>query len=424
MSHQVAVTIVADVRPGEADSLKRLLATMGAGVANGSVVDLSALRGVHFARFVLLDETHDLRGDPLPASLVYMSDVDIAADRHLSDLVDTVGSGLDLLFGHCDGYPAAPTARDARLSYLRSHLVKEQARYFNTTGRNVRRVRQEAELRDRIEDVLNSSPDSLTDADPASIRARVQEQIAHDGRLSWARRPASGPGLGFRLKELAHLVGGLLLVVLLSPLLLVVAPVFVVLLRLHERSEPAPHLRPERKHVEELEALEDHLVQNPFTAVGFVKPGLFRLMTIKTILLAIDFAARHVFNKGNLAGVKTIHSARWVALNGWRRMVFASNYDGSRESYMDDFVDKIAWGLNVAFGSGYGFPRTRWLFFDGVRDEQAFKDFLRRHLAPTRVWYSAYGRLTNANIENNARIRAGLTGKADANEARRWVQAL
>jgi hypothetical protein len=397
---------------------------MGDGVANGSVVDLATLRGVHFARFVLLDETQDLRGEPLPASLVYMSDVDVAADRHLSDLVDTVGSGLDLLFGHCDGYPAAPRARDARLSYLRSHLVKEQARYFNTTGRNVRRVRQEAELRDKIEDVLNRSPDSLTDADPASIRARVQEQIAHDGRLSWARRPASGPGLGFRLKELAHLVGGVLLVVLLSPFLLVVAPVFLVLLRLHERSDPAPHLRPERKHVEELEALEDHLVQNPFTAVGFVKPGLFRLMTIKTILLAIDFAARHVFNNGNLAGVKTIHSARWVALNGWRRVVFASNYDGSRESYMDDFVDKIAWGLNVAFGSGYGFPRTRWLFFDGVRDEQAFKDFLRRHLAPTHVWYSAYGRLTNANIENNARIRAGLTGKADANEARRWVQAL
>lgn len=424
MSHQVAVTIVADVRPGETDSLKRLLATMGDGVANGSVVDLSALRGVHFARFVLLDETDDLRGEPLPASLVYMSDVDITADGHLFELVDTVGSGLDLLFGHCDGYPAAPSARDSRLSYLRSHLVKEQARYFNTTGRNVRRVRQEAELRDKIQDVLARSPDRLTDADPASIRAKVQEDIAHDGGLSWARRPASTPGLGFRVKELAHLVGGLLLVVLLSPLLLVVAPVFLVLLRLHERSDPAPHLRPERARVEELDALEDHLVQNPFTAVGFVKPGLFRLMTIKTILLALDFAARHVFNNGNLAGVKTIHSARWVALNGWRRVVFASNYDGSRESYMDDFVDKIAWGLNVAFGSGYGFPRTRWLFFDGVRDEQAFKDFLRRHLVPTRVWYSGYGRLTNANIENNARVRAGLSGKADASEAQRWVQAL
>jgi hypothetical protein len=122
--------------------------------------------------------------------------------------------------------------------------------------------------------------------------------------------------------------------------------------------------------------------------------------------------------------VKTIHSARWVALNEWRRVIFASNYDGSRESYMDDFVDKIAWGLNVSFGSGHGFPNTNWLFFDGAKDEQAFKDFLRRHLVATRVWHSAYGRLTNANIERNARIRAGLQGDADPDEARRWVQAL
>jgi hypothetical protein len=43
---------------------------------------------------------------------------------------------------------------------------------------------------------------------------------------------------------------------------------------------------------------------------------------------------------------------------------------------------------------------------------------------PTRVWYSAYGRLTNANIENNARIRAGLHRDANSSEARRWVQAL
>lgn len=424
MSHQAAVTIVADVRPGEAESLKQLLATMGDGVANRSVVDFAALRGVHFARFVLLEETKDLRGEPLPASLLYLSDADIPPDRHLSDLVDTAGSGLDLLFGHCDGYPAEPRVRETRLSYLRQHVVKEQARYFNTIGRNVRQVREEGELRDGIEELLNRWPEGSTDADPAAIRRGVQELIEQDDRLRWARRPAPGLGLGFRAKELVHLVVGVLLVLVLSPLLLLVAPVFLVLLRLHERSEPAPHLRPSPEQVEELDALEDHLVQNPFTAIGFVKPGLFRRLTIQTVLLALDFAARHVFNNGNLAGVKTIHSARWVALNSWRRVIFASNYDGSRESYMDDFVDKIAWGLNVAFGSGYGFPRTRWLFFDGVKDEQAFKDFLRRHLVPTRVWYSAYGRLTNANIENNARIRAGLHGQAGSSDTRRWVQEL
>ena len=128
----------------------------------------------------------------------------------------------------------------------------------------------------------------------------------------------------------------------------------------------------------QLAALEDHVVQNPFTAVGHVKPGLFRLLTLTAILFALDYATRHIFNRGNLAGVKTIHFARWVFLDGKRRMFFASNYDGSLESYMDDFIDKVAWGLNLVFSNGVGYPRTRWLVLGGAKDELAFKDYLRR----------------------------------------------
>ena len=78
---------------------------------------------------------------------------------------------------------------------------------------------------------------------------------------------------------------------------------------------------------------------------------------------------------------------------------------------MDDFIDKVAWGLNAAFSNGYGYPKTRWLFFDGARDELAFKQFLRSHQHPTEVWFSAYPNLTARNIENNAQIRAGLYGR-------------
>ena len=87
MPHQVALTIVAKVRPGEVESLKELLETMGNGVANGSVVNLGTLDGVHFARFVVLDETTDLRGEPLAASLLYLSDLDVSREHHLGQLV-------------------------------------------------------------------------------------------------------------------------------------------------------------------------------------------------------------------------------------------------------------------------------------------------------------------------------------------------
>ena len=126
-----------------------------------------------------------------------------------------------------------------------------------------------------------------------------------------------------------------------------------------------------------LAALEDHLVQNPFTAIGHVKPGRFRRWTLVVILFYLDYATRHFFNRGDLSGVKTIHFARWVFIDGKRRMFFASNYDGSLESYMDDFIDKVAWGLNLVFSNGVGYPRTSWLVRGGARDELAFKDYLR-----------------------------------------------
>ncbi len=101
-------------------------------------------------------------------------------------------------------------------------------------------------------------------------------------------------------------------------------------------------------------------------------------------------------------------------------MFFASNYDGSLESYMDDFIDKVAWGLNLVFSNGVGYPKTSWLVSGGARDELAFKDYLRVHQVLTGVWYSAYDRLTALNIHQNERIRGGLRG----GDARKWVQSL
>ena len=173
-----------------------------------------------------------------------------------------------------------------------------------------------------------------------------------------------------------------------------------------------------------LAALEDHAVQNPFTAIGQVKPGRFRRWTLIVILFYLNYATRHFFGRGDLAGVKTIYFARWVFIDGRRRVFFASNYDGSLESYMDDFIDKVAWGLNAAFSNGVGYPRTRWLVLDGAKDERAFKNYLRNHQIVTQVWYSAYGDLTAVNIANNAAIRRGLRGKMSPTEAERWAALL
>ncbi len=105
-------------------------------------------------------------------------------------------------------------------------------------------------------------------------------------------------------------------------------------------------------------------------------------------------------------------------------MLFTSNYDGSHESYMDDFIDKVAYGLNASFSNGVGYPKTRFLVFEGARREQEFKDWQRRHQLPTQVWYSAYPELTAGNIENNALIRSGLFGPLTRPDTEAWLRRL
>ena len=251
----------------------------------------------------------------------------------------------------------------------------------------MRQIRQESALRDAIEAALDDPARDGRGRDPDDVRGEVRELVEHDPELAWALEPAERPTLAARARDKVHLVAVPLLSLPFLPILLLVAPFWAVLLRVHEKRDAAPDVRPDEERVQMLAALEDHVVQNPFTAIGQVKPGRFRLWTLIVILFYLNYATRHFFSRGDLAGVKTIHFARWVFIDGKRRVFFASNYDGSLESYMDDFIDKVAWGLNLVFSNGVGYPRTSWLVRGGARDELAFKDYLRMHQVPTRVWY-------------------------------------
>ncbi len=182
---------------------------------------------------------------------------------------------------------------------------------------------------------------------------------------------------------------------------------------------------PDQATSAELAQLEDHDVTNQFSAMGSLKPGMVRLWATRAALLAIDYGARHVFTRGRLARVRTIHFARWVFLDDRARVVFLSNYDGSLESYMDDFINKVGFGLNLIFSNGIGYPRTNWLVLDGCADERKFKAYLRRHQMPTQVWYKAYPGATAIDLEKNGRIRRGLEASSMTDrEAREWVALL
>jgi hypothetical protein len=403
MVDQAPVTVRATVLDGHAPAVRTLLEGLRASGPTDERLPLAALPAVHFARLFLLEETTDLRGATIPASLVYMADVDGSVDRHLRALVDRSGAGLDEIWGHCAGYPAAATDRDRR-GWLRGHCLRPAAYYVHRVGRTATQVRAEAGLRAELEDLVDSG------ADPAALRRRPG--------LRWAQR-RTGPGLVRTVRDAVHLAAGCALVLLTLPVLLPVAVAGLVAIRLRERTDRPDTDPPAPGHVRAVERYEDFGAQNPFTAVGLLKPGLLRQVTMRVALAGLDFGCRHLFARDNLAGVRSIHFARWLPLDDGRRVIFASSYDGSQESYMDDFIDRLHWGVNLVFSNGAGYPRTRWLVQGGARDETAYKHYLRRHQVPTVVFYSAYDQLSARNVDDNQRLRDGLrAGGAD------WLELL
>jgi hypothetical protein len=287
----------------------------------------------------------------------------------------------------------------------------------------MRQVREESALREALAKERQSCPQRYSGPTAEQVRQELRRWVykqIDDGLLKLS--PPVPTSFSSRIANALQFIGGL---VLLLFLLIPIGLVILFRIRPLEKTDPVFAPRPTVEHANVLAELEDHEFTNQFNAMGSVKPGRARLWTIRYVLFAIDWTARHVFTTGRLARVSTIHFARWVFLDGRKRVLFASNYDGSLESYMDDFINKVGFGLNVVFSNGIAYPATRWLLLDGSNDEQTFKYVLRRHQLPTDVWYNAHPGKAAAELERNSRIRQGIEAATLPEQAaREWVQLL
>ncbi|MCU0527330.1 MAG: hypothetical protein MUF72_21190 [Elainella sp. Prado103] len=424
MTHQLALTVIAPIQPNAIDSLKMLLGRIAQNRNQPPIIPFDKLNTIHFARLMILDETQDLRGQRIRPSLALLTNFDAPLDAHLTALATIAADELDKVFSHCEGYPQ-PHARSpqSRVAFLRSHRVSSKPFYVNTPGRTVQQIQQEEQLRQAIGQFVDQS-DWPEGTASNQVRSAIQAFVRSQSHLGWALSPAEPPKLSWRLRETLHKVGVPLLLLPFLPLILLGLPIGLVLLRIHEARELPDTSKADPDRVRQLRDDEDFGGQNQIIAIGEFKLGWFRKITAWIVLELADYLIRHVFNRGSLSGLNTIHFARWVTIDQGRRLFFTSNYDGSLESYMNDFIDKAAWGLNAIFSNGEGFPKTRWLFLDGIRDEQAYKTFLPTRQIPTQIWYSAYPHLSTINIQNNAMIRRDLFRQLNSTEIEQWLQRL
>jgi hypothetical protein len=424
--------LVARVKPGAERDLRALLETMNSapGMADpaNAVVPFGQFERLHFARLAVLDdptlgdiEAYGIPRPSLPVYLALLGSCDGPADECIADLAQRAGAGLRRIFMCCDGFDA----QGDLFAWMQAHQRRLAANYINWVGRTVRQIKEESALQRALAARVPRAPL----ASPAQAQQLRRELIDFiDAEVSAGRLGLTSPEptpLRWQIAKLLHLVAIPLAGLILAPLLIVLAPLLIVMLRTKEESDAEICPRQDRAALLELQHLEDHDVANQYTAFGSLKPGWFRRWLATVLLVLIDYTCRHIFTRGFLARVQTIHFAFWAFLDDQRRVVFTSNYDGGHEAYMDDFINKVGWGLNLVFSNGVGWPRTRWLVARGARIENKFKNYQRRHQLPTQVWYKAYPGLTLADLKRNQRIREGLelASVTDA-QALAWLQLL
>jgi hypothetical protein len=205
----------------------------------------------------------------------------------------------------------------------------------------------------------------------------------------------------------------------------VVLPLALLIERRERRTEPARELVSEDDpRLDRINAREDAVQQNGLTHHVPLRPGRFRKFTLGAVLWFLEQARRTIAYEGVLGGIPSIHFARWVMLDD-DTVLFFSNYDGSWEAYLGDFVDKAHLYLSAVWSNTRWFPDAHALIFAGASRESTFKQWTRTCQLENAIWYSAYPDLTVQDVLRNEQVRRGATREPMTEaEAARWLESL
>lgn len=404
------LTILAPIKHGEVAALRAVLRPIGNDI-NGTHmppggrphIAFAQSRAIHFARFAILTDPD--RG-PNRARLLYASVYDGGLEAHAAELAG-LSSHFDAIWGRLEGY----TGRDGFAAFLRTHAYEPAAYYIAFRDQTVSSIR-------------------------LAIAARDAGDAARDGGT--IAPSVFGPSL------LARMTAVLQRVVRAAPIVVdvVVAvarygfvdiyrgtlrilasldryPLFRFVNRLTGNTLPPRRSAFSSVGIDACAApaplvpgdeipsdchyafREDVVSQNQLTLVTVIEAG--RVNRVRAVMSAIDSYAKRLAPPGSLIGISTIHFVRWLVIDNGRRLMMVSDYDGSWESYIDEFAEMILSGLDAIWETALAYPP------DGARDLPAFKWFLRSHQVPAEIFFSAYPRETVLNIGNSLRACTART---------------
>lgn len=404
---------------------------------------LSEIEGLHFLRMFVIGPAFDLRGRPLPGRLVLSAVFDSAAAEFLDQWLGRAHARVAPLFSSCQGFPPAIDAAELR-DWLLARAVRPQTFYIGAVRHPLAVIREESRLRGAIQQWLdtNQTNDARPSVDPQRMHAEVRAFVRSRADLPQGPRPP--PPLAARVLAawdcarvaLAALGGPALIAWLCVPAArhsfgwlaagttAVLGAALLAYFLTHcwfERREPEATIAPVPAFLRRVVEREDRFLQNQFTMLSLVRDSWFRRLHLRLTLFLSNFLSRHWWNRGELAGIGTIHFARIHQIDGGRRMLFLSDFDGSWERYLFDFLEVGAIAVVPNWSNLHGCPRARFGVQATPGFAQKFLPFTRANQVATELWYCAAPDVSMAEILRNARIRAGLHQTLNAAEARAWL---
>lgn len=418
---QNSTTILVPAIDGKIQELIDQLKEIKRNSAEGISKELDGLSIMHYARWVVIDHGASWINDErkrIPKLLLVL-DYDGDEGAMLRKLCENSGTILDLVYVFCKDYPPLNTVTaESRVTFLENHVIKDTAVYRGAPGRSVVQIRKEKRLRNFIRNFIDSR--SWQGVPAQTIHERIKEEVlVHPEFTFLAEENVSMPKINF----IGIVFLGIGLITLL-PLLIFWALLVHLFYERKDVNFTRKRSQLDNGFLNELEQYEDYKNQNQFTQLVDMKEGTVRLISIKFMFLLSNFLIKFIFNQGKLMGIPTIHFAKWVMFEKNSRVLFFSNFDGSWQQYLGDFIDNSGWGLTGIFSNTKVFPKTSFLITGGAYQEEYFLAWSRNSELVTNFWYTAYPDLSIKNINNNTRIRVQLMKNLSEHQAVNFLKLL
>ena len=146
-----------------------------------------------------------------------------------------------------------------------------------------------------------------------------------------------------------------------------------------------------------------------FLVIGDVIPG--HEDALRQVLKEIMGNPR---NQEAIDAIGTLHDSRFVMMDGGKRLLFASSFDGTWDNYIDDFATTVvAHTFDETWSHVQGFP--------GIKDPNV-KDWFKAHAVKASTFALAYPGATVKEVWRALAVAAAFDQVLDSPDAAEALQ--